>query len=94
MSAERLARKRAVDREAQRVIRQRQKNYIASLEERITELSKSQQSDKSLNGEQWKTAELEAELRLLREQSYGSGDGVSTPQFMSSTCKYEAISSP
>ena len=88
MSAERLARKRALDRESQRLIRQRQKNYIASLEERIRELSESQQSDKS------KTTELEAELRLLREQLYGSGDGTSTPQFMSSTCKYEAIPSP
>jgi hypothetical protein len=75
------------------MIRQRQKNYISSLEERIRELSKSQQPEKLLEEQQQKSTELEAELRLLREQFYGSEDSTSTPQFMSSTCKCGAISS-
>ncbi|CAL3967577.1 unnamed protein product [Diplocarpon coronariae] len=80
LTPEQLARKRANDREAQRSIRQRTKTHIEELEQRIRDLS----DDKDArNFEQIKrrNAELEEELRRLREL-LGRSDGsvASSPE--------------
>lgn len=82
--------KRANDREAQRVIRQKRKNYIASLEERIIELSTKEDSDISLEEVQRRNLELEEELRLLRETLNKSEDGPSSAELTHLPCKYSA----
>src|SRR5437016_1442651 len=48
LTSEQRTRKRASDREAQRTIRKRQKDHIASLERRVHELLGNQNFDKSL----------------------------------------------
>lgn len=65
MNAEQLARKRANDREAQRSIRQRTKDHIERLENRIRELTEGQNGN--LEEVQQRNAELERELRNLKE---------------------------
>ncbi|TVY84330.1 hypothetical protein LSUE1_G000983 [Lachnellula suecica] len=62
-----LARKRANDREAQRSIRQRTKDRIEGLEQRIKELTDEQNDSRSLEDVQRRNSELEEELRRLRE---------------------------
>ncbi|PVH68489.1 hypothetical protein DL98DRAFT_215876 [Cadophora sp. DSE1049] len=66
LTPEQLARKRTNDREAQRSTRQRTKNHIEELEQRIRELSEDQDAR---NYEQIKkrNADLEEELKQLRE---------------------------
>ena len=82
--------KRANDRESQRAIRQRQKDYIASLEERIGELSRKENSDISLEEVKWRNLELEEELRLLRETLNESEESTSSPELTHSPCTYSA----
>jgi hypothetical protein len=65
LNAEQLARKRANDREAQRSIRQRTKDHIERLENRIRELTEGQNGN--LEEVQQRNAELERELRNLKE---------------------------
>ena len=65
MNAEQLARKRANDREAQRSIRQRTKDHIERLENRIRELTEGQNGN--LEEVQQRNEELERELRNLKE---------------------------
>ncbi|CAG8975273.1 hypothetical protein HYALB_00007974 [Hymenoscyphus albidus] len=62
-----LARKRANDREAQRSIRQRTKDRIERLEQRIKDLTEGQNDERSFEEIQRRNEELEEELRLMRE---------------------------
>ena len=80
MSAEQLARKRAKDREGQRLFRQRTKDYISDLEQQIRSLSGNRDSDKLLAEEQLKNKQLREEVGLLRQQLKGSQDGTSSPK--------------
>lgn len=77
MNAEQLARKRANDREAQRSIRQRTKDHIERLENRIRELTEGQNGN--LEEIQQRNAQLERELKELRdlkESLYLNEDGM------------------
>lgn len=72
LDAEKLARKRANDREAQRAIRQRTRDYIECLEKRIQELSSEVSSDDpcfdfAFKEAQGKNIELEQELAQLHK---------------------------
>lgn len=88
LTSEQRTRKRVNDREAQRAIRKRQKDHIASLERRVRELSGNQNFDKSLEDAERRNSKLKQELRLLRESLHGSEDGTSSPKAKDSTCKY------
>jgi len=80
LNAEQLARKRANDREAQRAIRQRTREHIERLENRIKELSENNpESDAAFEAVQRRNAELEDELRQLRKTLYGMGEGSHSP---------------
>lgn len=80
LNAEQLARKRANDREAQRAIRQRTREHIERLENRIKELSENNpESDAAFEAVQRRNAELEEELRQLRKTLYGMGEGSHSP---------------
>ena len=80
LNAEQLARKRANDREAQRAIRQRTREHIERLENRIKELSENNpESDAAFDAVQRRNAELEEELRQLRKTLYGLGEGSNSP---------------
>ncbi|KAG4437972.1 hypothetical protein IFR05_006553 [Cadophora sp. M221] len=63
LNAEQLARKRAADRKSQQLLRQKTRNYIESLEERVRELS---DHKVELELAERRTAELEEELRNLK----------------------------
>ncbi|KAH7330459.1 hypothetical protein BKA65DRAFT_480603 [Rhexocercosporidium sp. MPI-PUGE-AT-0058] len=63
LNAEQLARKRAADRRSQQILRQKTRDHIESLEERVRELSE-QQSELDLAKR--RTVELEEELRNLK----------------------------
>lgn len=81
MNAEQLARKRANDREAQRAIRQRTREHIERLENRIKELSdNSPGTDAALEAVQRRNAELEEELRQLRKTLFGMAQGSNSPR--------------
>ena len=81
LNAEQLARKRANDREAQRAIRQRTREHIERLENRIKELSENNpESDAALEAVQRRNAELEEELRYLRRFTlFGMAERSSSP---------------
>ena len=65
LTAAQLERKRANDREAQRVIRQRTREHIEELEQKLVELDGSKdQLDKAL----LRNRELEAQITQLRQQ--------------------------
>jgi hypothetical protein len=66
LSAEQLERKRANDREAQRSIRQRTKDHITHLEDRIRELTANQPAD--IEKVRRRNEELENELKELKKQ--------------------------
>jgi hypothetical protein len=72
-------------------MRQRKSEYIASLQRRISELSRVQNSDKSLEDVQRRNSELEEELSLLRQRSHALENGASSPEFTYSACKYRAV---
>lgn len=63
LNAEQLARKRAADRKSQQLLRQKTRNYIESLQERVRELSGHKEE---LELAERRTAELEEELRNLK----------------------------
>jgi TolA-binding protein len=67
LTPEQLARKRANDREAQRNIRQRTRDHIESLEQRIRDLSGDQQDDRNLEEIRRRNEELEEELKRLKD---------------------------
>ncbi|KAG0645678.1 hypothetical protein D0Z07_8749 [Hyphodiscus hymeniophilus] len=67
LSKAQLARKRANDREAQRNIRQRTKEYIESLELKVKELERGSR-DGSMERALARNRELEAEIEKLRSQ--------------------------
>ena len=67
LTSEQLARKRANDREAQRNIRQRTRDHIESLEQRIRDLSGDQQDDRNLEEIRRRNEELEEELKRLKD---------------------------
>lgn len=76
LSAEQLVRKRAADREAQRAIRQRTRERIQNLEERIKELSGDDPADESFLEEMMrKNVELEEEIRRLKAAVEGLDAG-------------------
>jgi chromosome segregation ATPase len=86
-------RKRANDREAQRSIRQRTKNHIEELERRIQDLS-GEHDDKNIEELQRRNAELEQELRQLKEvlgrsdNNLGSSaSSASSPDLTPLSCK-------
>jgi len=85
LNAEQLARKRANDREAQRAIRQRQKDHITNLERRINELSGDQTSSQSREEVLRRNSELEEELRQLRAALCGPESSSAEHQI--SSCK-------
>lgn len=66
LSEERLARKRAADRHAQQVLRQKTKRRIEELEKRIQELSQAPDEDLALQAAQQRTADLEKKLQELQ----------------------------
>ncbi|KAI9048537.1 hypothetical protein LZ554_007370 [Drepanopeziza brunnea f. sp. 'monogermtubi'] len=80
MTPEKLTRKRANDRESQRLIRQRTKAHIEELEQRIRQLS-DHEDNKELEQIMRRNAELEEELKQLRE-CLGRSDasGASSPE--------------
>ena len=65
LSAAQLERKRANDREAQRIIRQRTKEHIEDLERQVAELPEIKEQ---LNKAQQRNAELEAQVASLQRQ--------------------------
>lgn len=67
MTDAQLSRKRANDREAQRSIRQRTKDRIEGLEQRIKELTDEQNDGRSMEDVERRNVELESELRRLKE---------------------------
>lgn len=79
LNAEQLARKRANDREAQRSIRQRTKDHIERLENRIRELTEGQNGN--LEEVQQRNAELERELRKLKESLQLNEDGLKVSDY-------------
>lgn len=90
LNAEQLARKRANDREAQRAIRQRTREHIERLENRIKELSEnSPESDSALEAMQRRNAELEEELRQLRKTLFGMAEGSNSPASSHHHRKYD-----
>lgn len=81
-----LARKRANDREAQRSIRQRTKDRIEGLEQRIRELTEEQNDGRSLEDVERRNSELEEELWRLRE-SLPNTESMMIPNFPPPMCK-------
>jgi len=67
LTPEQLARKRANDREAQRSIRQRTRDHIESLEQRIRDLSRDRQDERNIDEIQRRNEELEEELKRLKD---------------------------
>lgn len=71
LSTAQLSRKRANDREAQRAIRQRTKEHIESLEQRIAELSVKREDASSRPGLEEalrRNADLERDLSLVKKE--------------------------
>lgn len=68
LSAAQRERNRANDREAQRAIRQRMKDYVESLERRIVELSEKSDSGAELIETMQRNEELEQENAILRSK--------------------------
>lgn len=75
LSPHQLARKRAADREAQRALRMRTKQYIERLEREIAELKSRglgggglEDQRQLVQGLLWRNKQLEAELRRLKSQ--------------------------
>jgi chromosome segregation ATPase len=66
LTPEQLARKRANDREAQRSIRQRTRDHIESLEQRIRDLSGGWQDERNIDEIKRRNEELEEELKRLK----------------------------
>ena len=67
LTPEQLARKRANDREAQRNIRQRTRDHVESLEQRIRELTGGGHEDRNVIEIKRRNKELEEELRRLKD---------------------------
>ncbi|RDW92272.1 hypothetical protein BP5796_01666 [Coleophoma crateriformis] len=76
LSEAQLARKRANDREAQRLIRRRTKDHIEQLERRIRSLSEGQGTTGELEELRRRNTELETELSMLRGPRSLSEEGV------------------
>ena len=71
LSGPQLERKRANDREAQRIIRQRTKEHIENLERQVTELSErkeQQDQEQQLNKALERNSELEEQIAVLQRQ--------------------------
>jgi len=66
LSDERLAKKRAADRHAQRVLREKTKRHIEELEQKVQELSDKGGQESALEAARKRTLELESELQNLR----------------------------
>ncbi|KAH8685757.1 hypothetical protein BGZ60DRAFT_523038 [Tricladium varicosporioides] len=94
LSEAQLARKRANDREAQRSIRQRTKDRIERLEQRIKELIEEQNDDRSFEEVQRRNEELEEELRVLKENMPQQDDNMMLPNFSPSASNFLGISMP
>lgn len=97
LTPDQLARKRANDREAQRSIRQRTKTHIEELERRIQDLS-AEHDEKNIEELQRRNAELEEELRQLKEilgrpdsNMGSSASSASSPDLTPLSCKYEPL---
>lgn len=76
LSAEQLVRKRAADREAQRAIRQRTREHIQNLEQRIDELSRNGLAEEPFLEEmKRKNVELEEEISRLKVTLKGLESG-------------------
>lgn len=85
LTADQLARKRANDREAQRLIRQRTKEHIEQLETRVRELSQRQEESGELE-EVWKrNLQLEHELKQLRETTARLARTINSPALLQSS---------
>jgi hypothetical protein len=68
LTAAQLERKRASDREAQRVIRQRTRNYIALLEQSVVNPTAKSDPDETLRRALRRNQELERENAILRSR--------------------------
>ncbi|EKD13662.1 hypothetical protein MBM_07863 [Drepanopeziza brunnea f. sp. 'multigermtubi' MB_m1] len=80
LTPEKLSRKRANDRESQRLIRQRTKAHIEELEERIRQLSEHEDT-KELEQIKRRNADLEEELKQLQELlGRSDASGASSPE--------------
>jgi len=78
LTAEQHARKRAHDREAQRAIRQRTREHINRLENRIAELLKERSLDSQVQELERRNAQLEEEVAHMRQKiSQANSDGSS-----------------
>jgi hypothetical protein len=87
LTPEQLARKRANDREAQRNIRQRTRDHIESLEQRIRDLSGDRQDDRNVEEIQRRNEELEEELKRLKDILHALEDDIGpSPLTTSSMC--------
>ncbi|KAL3424027.1 BZIP transcription factor [Phlyctema vagabunda] len=67
LSEAQLVRKRANDREAQRLIRQRTRDHIEQLKNRISELSTGKDDHKEFERLRQRNSELEQEVKLLKD---------------------------
>jgi hypothetical protein len=90
MKPNQLARKRANDREAQRNIRQRTRDYIESLERRIQEFSGDQENGRNLDAVERRNTQLEKEVGHLREVL----SGHSGSSMISMTSSSDLVPSP
>jgi chromosome segregation ATPase len=92
LTPEQLARKHANDREAQRNIRQRTRDHIESLEQRIRDLSGDRQDDRNLEEIQRRNKELEEELKHHKTILFALEDDMgSAPLTTSSMCRWREI---
>lgn len=92
LTPEQLARKRANDREAQRNIRQRTRDHIESLEQRIRDLSGDRQDDRNLEEIRRRNEVLEEELKRLKDILLALEDDIgSAPLTTSSMCRWRRI---
>lgn len=85
LTTEQLARKRANDREAQRSIRQRTREHIESLEQRIHDLSGDRQDERNIDEIQRRNEELEEELKRLKDILHTLEDDTGASSLMTNS---------
>ncbi|KAE9378157.1 hypothetical protein N431DRAFT_366476 [Stipitochalara longipes BDJ] len=85
LTPEQLARKRTNDREAQRSIRQRTRDHIESLEQRIRDLSGDRQDERNIDDIQRRNEELEEELKRLKDILHALEDDMGSSPLTTSS---------
>lgn len=72
LNSHQLSRKRAKDREAQRIVRQKTKDYIQSLEKNLQQhVAEKQDFEDGIRGYQEKQTRLEREVTLWKNRASG-----------------------